>query len=698
MPGRDTEPTDGQRMKTHLARLSLALLLLLLGVPAAAQEEVSWDQYLDYAFVFSSADQPALKARLDQYGREVGIPLEKHIAQRLMPLASQNGPEPDERIRRRAIAHLLIYLAEGKNDELEEATEAANGLKPYLGRTENQYWHHYVLAHDSLERGRPYDFVGHVLDLWLTAVVPLETPYETLKALSLSESPNSGFASSLPFLYENVARLVLIRSQQMGIDRGLDPLGAVVRLLADRRVGAHPDVIPLAASSKDYLDRIVERLEGPESDAGSLTFTLALFEATKLHDTARGLLATEGLSTETVKAIRVAGAAYRTAENRADTVSGEAAVQTRVLRQLGEIYAAKQRLKVDPEIETPFTIEDAILVYTKLADAEADNSWSELGFTTRDGYIATTRGLWEDIQEATLNAADYYLSRSVEFPHLSDEYSRNAARLYSRYLTLFQKYALTENAAGVPDSAYFAAHEAARGVGDAFLLYASHPTPEEVDLGIRRYRSAMRIFPFDRTLWSALTAALEKQGRESEFMALVRPAAEAATRSRVVNRWIQAGEPEAARLTALQRAFSDSLAVMYLGFAEANGVSELKKGLDQLRAQKAATEEKVRKLRRKLGSKADAVPASMDDDAPRGMSNLDAAEVAEAQRELAEASAMLEQLDQQIEARARTIPVYVATLETDGMGAEMRARRDHPLHGLLRRMYHEDRSSEQVSD
>jgi hypothetical protein len=369
-----------------------------------------------------------------------------------------------------------------------------------------------------------------------------------------------------------------------------------------------------------------------------------------------------------------------------------------VLRQLGEIYAAKQRLKVDPEIETPFTIEDAILVYTKLADAEADNSWSELGFTTRDGYIATTRGLWEDIQEATLNAADYYLSRSVEFPHLSDEYSRNAARLYSRYLTLFQKYALTENAAGVPDSAYFAAHEAARGVGDAFLLYASHPTPEEVDLGIRRYRSAMRIFPFDRTLWSALTAALEKQGRESEFMALVRPAAEAATRSRVVNRWIQAGEPEAARLTALQRAFSDSLAVMYLGFAEANGVSELKKGLDQLRAQKAATEEKVRKLRRKLGSKADAVPASMDDDAPRGMSNLDAAEVAEAQRELAEASAMLEQLDQQIEARARTIPVYVATLETDGMGAEMRARRDHPLHGLLRRMYHEDRSSEQVSD
>jgi hypothetical protein len=680
-------------MKTLLARLAFALLLL--ASPAAAQDEVSWDQYLDYAYVFSSAEQPQLRARLQQYAQEAGTPLDRYLAQRLVPLAKQNGPEPEERIRRRAVAHLLLYLADGSSDELKDAVEGANELKPYLGRHENRYWHHYILAHDALERGRAYDFTGHVLDLWLGAVVPLETPYETLKALSLSESPNSGFASSLPFLYENVARLVLIKSQLMGLDSGLDPLGAVVRLLADERVGAHPDVIPIAASSQDYLDRIVERLNGPESDAGSLTFTLALFEASKLHDNARGLLATEGLSDETIKAIRTAGAAYRTAEARAYTVSGKAAVQTRVLRQLGEIFAAKQRLKVDPEIETPFTIEDAIDVYTKLADAEAREQWMDLGFQTRDGYVVAMRGLWEDIQEATLNSADYYLSRGVDMPHLADDYSRNASRLYSRYLTLFQKYAIAESSAGVPDSAYFAAHEAARGVGDAFLLYAAHPTPEEVDLGIRRYRSALRIFPFDRTLWSSLTAALEKQGRESEYMALVRPAAEAATRSRVVNRWVASGEPEAERLAALQRAFSDSLAVMYLGFAESTGVAELEKGLSALRAERDAAAQKVAQLRRRMGGKAEPVPASMDADAPRRSGGaLDAAEMAEAQAELNEASALLERLDQQIEARARTIPIYVATLESDGMGAEMRARRDHPLHGMLRRMYHEDRSAE----
>jgi hypothetical protein len=680
-------------MNKGLARLSLALLLL--AVPAAAQDEVSWDQYLDYAYVFSSAEQPQLRARLEQYAQETGSPLDKYLAQRLTPLAKQNGPEPEERIRRRAVAHLLLYLANGSHAELKEAVDGAGELTPYLGRHENRYWHHYILAHEALERGRAYDFTGHVLDLWLRAVVPLETPYETLKALSLSEAPNSGFASSLPFLYENVARLVLIKSQQMGLDSGLDPLGAIVRLLADKRVGAHPDVIPIAASSKDYLDRIVERLNGPESDAGSLTFTLALFEASKLHDNARGLLASEGLSGETIKAIRTAGAAYRTAEARAYTVSGKAAVQTRVLRQLGEIFAAKQRLRVDPEIETPFTIEDAIDVYTKLAAAEARDQWADLGFRAREDYVVAMRGLWEDIQEATLNSADYYLSRSVDLPHLADDYSRNAARLYSRYLTLFQKYAIAENSAGVPDSAYFAAHEAARGVGDAFLLYASHPTPEEVDLGIRRYRSALRIFPFDRTLWSALTAALEKQGRESEYMALVRPAAEAATRSRVVNRWVAAGEPEAERLAALQRAFSDSLAVMYLGFAESTGVAELQKGLAALRAEREAAAQKVAQLERRMGRKAEPVPASLDADAPRRSgAPLDAAEMAETQRELNEASALLERLDQQIEARARTIPIYVATLESDGMGAEMRARRDHPLHGMLRRMYHEDRTAE----
>ena len=59
---------------------------------------------------------------------------------------------------------------------------------------------------------------------------------------------------------------------------------------------------------------------------------------------------------------------------------------------------------------------------------------------------------------------------------------------------------------------------------------------------------------------------------------------------------------------------------------------------------------------------------------------------------IAETQTLLERLDKQLAARKRTLPVYKATLETDGLAGELRSRRDHPLHVLLRRMYHEARN------
>ena len=487
--------------------------------PAAAPqsetpaETDAWAGYLDFAFVYSSAEPEALASRLREYGRETHMSLQDYITRRLQAGAAE-GDDADEVVARRlAIAHLLQYLATGEPNQLEASVTAVRKLEGRLGRHENRYWYYYILAHRALEKGHRFDFVGDVLSLWLGVGVPLESPYETLETLSLTEAPNSGFAAALPYIYENIARLILIRSQQMGLDRDIDPLGAIVRLLADGRVGGHPDVIPLAASSKEYLTRIIERLNGPESDAGSLTFTLALFEASKLHDQARSLLASEGLSPKTIEAIRLASGAYQTALDRADTVQGECAVYRRVLRQLGEVYAAKQRLGVDPELEIPFTIEGAIEVYAKLALVDEDG-WADLGYrnTGRESWIEAMRGLWEEIQETILNASAFYLARSQESPATGDEDARHAARLYERYLSFFERFATSERRGGVPDSAYFAAHEAAKGAGDAYLVYASLPTPDEIELATRRYRSALTIFPFDRRLWPALTAGARAPG------------------------------------------------------------------------------------------------------------------------------------------------------------------------------------------
>jgi hypothetical protein len=682
--------------------LAAGVCVMLLGSQAMAGSSAEvWNSYLDYAYVYSSADAPELSARLDGYGREAGASLRDFIIEHYEAGLPAQSEEDDVALRRRTVAYLLDYLARGEPESLDKSVQATRRLGRHLGRHENRYWYHYVLAHRALEKGQQHDFVGETLDLWLDVVVPLEGPYESLHTLSLSEAANSGFVSALPYVYENVARMILIRSQKMGLDKGLDPLGAIVRSLADERVGTHPDVIPVAASSKAYLDRVVERLNGPESDAGSLTFTLALFEAAKEHEQARGLLAAEGLSGPTLEAMRRASGAYETALARAHTEQGRAAVYTRVLRQLGEVFAAKQRLGEDPEFDSPFSIEGAIEVYSKLHRGLPDG-WGELGYaqTGPQAYHQAMHQLWEEIQEATLNAADYYLSRAVADPHRADEQSRNAARLFARYLSFFLQFADEQGKSGVPDSAYFAAHESARGIGDAFLAYAKHPTHQEVELATRRYRSALELFPFDRDLWPALTSALERQGRETEYLGLVRPVAEWMTRSRSVATWIENGEPGAKDIAVLRRSLADTQVIMYLGFAGAQEVPELEAGIGKLRAKRQDADDQVRELVRQRDGSDEGweppLPASVDDATPEvssvSVASLGPHDRARINREIAELSALLARLEQQILARERALPLFKEALATESLIPELRAQRDHPVHTLLRRMYHEKRS------
>jgi hypothetical protein len=680
---------------TIAARAALVLSLAASGVAAASTESPVWSGYLDYAYIYSSADAAALRERLDGYADEAGIPLERYVAEYFETLAPLEGDDGEVATRRKAVAYLLDYLARGDVASLEQSVRAVRDLGTHLERHENRYWYHYILAHKALERGHARDFVEEVLNLWVRVVVPLETTYETLETLALSESPNAGFSSALPYLYENVARLVLIKSQERGIDRDLDPLGAVVRLLHDGRVGAQPEVIPAAASSKAYLDRIVLRLDGAESDGGSLTFTLALFEATKHHEHARGLLARNGLDSETLRAMARASGAYETALNRAQTAQGQCAVYTRVLRQLGELYAAQQRLGVDAEVDLPFSVEGAIRVYARLRRGLGGDH-AALGYrgVPRALYLESMQRLWAEIQEASLNVGDYYLARSTAAPHQADLHARSAARAFGRYLGFFHQYATEDGREAVPDSAYFAAFEAAKGTGDAFLRYADDPGGAEISLGIDRWRSALLLFPFDREIWPALTSALGRRGRESEYPTLVQPIAERVARSRAVATWIDAGEPYAERVAIVRRALSDPLVVMYMGFAEGTDVADLERELAELAVRRReVAAELLGLVRRRDALRGGALPASAAEE-PDPVTGAGASpELASVARAVAETGALLTKLEAQIAARTRALPLYKDTLQTDGLVAELRAQRDHPFHTLLARMYYEGREA-----
>ena len=88
-------------------------------------------------------------------------------------------------------------------------------------------------------------------------------------------------------------------------------------------------------------------------------------------------------------------------------------------------------------------------------------------------------------------------------------------------------------------------------------------------------------------------------------------------------------------------------------------------------------------------------PASLESDArsyPNPPGTLDLVQRKELKRQVAEDTEKIERLEHLIGARAEVLPIYKDTLESDGLAAEMRGRRDHPVHSLLRRMYYEIRS------
>ena len=58
--------------------LSLADASSIAQLNAGARDSL-WAEYLDLAYIYTSAPQDALKARLDEYGQEAGMTLEQYL-------------------------------------------------------------------------------------------------------------------------------------------------------------------------------------------------------------------------------------------------------------------------------------------------------------------------------------------------------------------------------------------------------------------------------------------------------------------------------------------------------------------------------------------------------------------------------------------------------------------------------------------
>lgn len=690
-----------------------ATLVAAWAAPAAlASDEPSWNDYLDHAYVFAAADEDDLRRLLERTTVAVGRSLAEYHAETFPALVARGTPLGEAQLRRKAIAELLLHRIGERPTGLADAIATFEGLADRLDRHENRYWHHTIHAHEALQSGDAERFVDHVLSLWLDVVTPLEVPFETYKTLALTENGNAGFVRTLPHLYESIARLVLIQSQTTALDGDIDSLGAIVRVLTDERVGADPDAVPQDASSKAFLDHVVERLDGAESDGGSLSYTLALIGAERAHQVAREALAAEGFSPRSEAAVRDTVAAYQRAMRNANTLQGQVAVYTRALRQVGEVHATAERLGEPMRLDIPFTIERAFELYGTLHAAK-DGGWARQGYVDqgRDAYLAAMHGLWSEIQESTFNAASDYLSRKNAAGEADDESIVHAINLYSRYLHVFAGYEGDPTGESIPDSAYFGAYLAARGIGDGILYFAGgDASVEQLEEAIARYERALALFPFDRELWSTLAVALQRSGRESDFLAVAKPIADSVVRSRHLDRWIEHRGPWTDAFVSFRHAFENDRSLVYFGFADESRLDALEQEFAELREQREAISAAIAQTRQERASlhaarreahrRAAELSGELEGPAPPGVASggTDAAggvrppsrtpqshEIARLGLDLERLGSSHERLDARIAAIEESLPIFKATLGHAPLLDELAARRDHPVHALLRR-------------
>ena len=691
------------------AGLRLALLAFATTVASAlgasAAEEPSWGDYLDHAYVYSAADTTDLRTLIDRAEQAVGTRLADYHAETFAVRPARAPIQSELEIRRKAIAELLLYRTGELANGLELATATIDGLQDRLDRHENRYWYHTIHAHRALAAGDASAFVDQVLALWLSVITPLEVPFETYRTLALTENGNAGFVRTLPHLYESVARLILVQSQSEALDGDIDPLAAIVRVLADERVGADPETVPIEASSKDFLDHLVARLDGPESDGGSLSYTLALVSAERAHQIARAKLAKDGFSDEALAAIRDSVAAYQRAMRSASTLQGQVAIYTRALRQQSEVFATGERTGRAVEIDIPFSLDRGIELYEALHAARS-GGWERLGYLDqgRDAYVAAMQGLWAEIQDASFNAARYYMAHQNAAGQTDDESIVHAINHYSRYLHAFERFSGDATGESLPDSAYFGAYQAARGIGDGVLFFsAGDASPEQISEAIAQYQRALAYFPFDRALWGTLAVALQRSGREADFLAVAQPLASRVVHSRHLDRWIANRLSEGPVLESFRRAFANDRSLVYFGFADETKIGALEAEFARLAKDRQTIAQSIadnRNERDSLNEKrrlahrlATETSGENERPAPPGVAaagrSAESYEIERIAHDLDSLDLKSVRLDARFEAIEEALPIFKATLGHENLIRDLAVQRDHPVHALLRRLAEE---------
>ncbi len=693
----------------------MIIFLLFIVTPVYAQTDTGqsrWDVYLDHAYELTYWDEDELKDWVIDQEKDFGQTLVQYADIWQKNLFGSQGnnaegkgrvPYPEDTFKRLALAELLLYLVSEDINRLDEAIRVMEELKGKIEKSEIAFWYHLIQAYDALaERGEEFEkatgkFVKSIFKIWLNIVLPLEEEFSVLKVPSTPVSMK-GFAFSVPYLYENIANMILRKAIVQCELRNTGALGAVILALHER--------LSLPNGYTDTVKTIVNRMSGPKSDANNLFYTVIFLEAEQHRFSSQKALNESGLSSEAEETFSKSGRYYNLSYDSANTSQGRAAVLSDYMDLVSFAYS---RLPMREEIDNDsifarmsvhqgnLTVSKAMDLFDELSDSEIRlNDWEQHGFAQRSDYLAAMHSLWSSIVEISLWSA-YYHEKEIsdeDYQIYSDNVIKTEAALLL-YLDFFERYLGNGYMDIIPDNAYFNAAEAAAKYSSLNSRLAPYSS------GMANYKKAfnsilqyVEIFPFNPEAVMELAHQVNEMGKPGLYVKYVLPIASKLKEMRLTQSLQdgEGGDPLISSLVDLQQAIPDIMmkanTLIYLRGNGAKTVREdiklKQKGIFNKSRTYVSTDisgvtsdnyDQVSSVLNDIIDQLSSGPV-MKGDSGRDRFILDVKQLKEEITALQEAEQIMADMDK-----------YTET--SRNIRKELAQKIDHPLHTVLRRVFYE---------
>ncbi len=485
-----------------LFRLVLMMLFVCL-VPTLGMSQTTggqWDNLLDVTYRFSWYPQEDLQQLLTEKGTEYGQTLEGYRDQLRQELQIETGAEDRvdaqgagggqqwKKYYHLSLAEFCLFLTSGDELQLENAQAVMGILSGKAQQADVAFWLHLYTAYRQMLAQDAKGFSNAVYDLWQNVVLKLEVDNLRIQR----EIGKAGFVKSLPYLYENVAHLIIRRAIIEEQIPGLSSLGVIVLSINDK--------LTVENGYKTVVEATVERMRGLNSDNYNLNFAVAFLEAIASRNAFEGEQNPELL----VAKYQRADSFYRLAWQWADSRKGKAAVLS---QHMGFSTYVTRRLsdRDDPLTKQPFfgelpsaadrQLDQAIDLYNELADPRVRRGGYTLaGFYEYNNYLAAMHKLWDSTAKLGIMLSGYYegTRQAVLHGHIFP-----AESPLLKYLALFEQHARSD-ADIVPDNAYFLAAFAAGELADLYRKLGDYSTGSQASELFFAYQlQAVEIFPLD---------------------------------------------------------------------------------------------------------------------------------------------------------------------------------------------------------